>query len=403
MSYKEIFDFNPLSAIFLSGFATQLYVLICYNKQRSNNNKIPTELFRSSEKRIKRWNKLFIEFCMNHYEEHLLDHERDVLKTTTTHNGVLTNPFYVHASMLIQASRKVIAASKVAKVSDKPDKPTQNRISAWFTIIKKVMESSLGKAFDKNSAEVLLDMAHKRESEDEDTEEEEEEEDGNSSYPHFSPGALFIRTSCIVYMQKSKMDRKLFKQWETTNAIILSDVMLVLDFLKEAYPNKEEYNSDHNHGTPFPYIHRLPCKSLFQLWDSTDQITVPIPVGEFFKHVLNCIGGNAITYHQHQASNIYNPKSEEGIVTYEYYLQELFTLVKYDTAAVKNAEKQRKFQAMKKRKRGKTMRNSVEAIHMLTTPFDNEISLNFLFGIHNNLLNPFQTKYYVFHQSKVAC
>lgn len=125
---------------------------------------------------------------------------------------------------------------------------------------------------------------------------------------------------------------------------------------------------------------------------------------KFFKHVLNCIGGNAITYHQHhQASNSYNPKSEEGIVTYQYYRNELFTLVKNDTAAVTNAEKQRNFQARKKRERGKTMRNSVEAIHMLMTPFDNEISLNFLFGIHNNLLNSFQTKYCEFHQSKVAC
>ncbi len=93
MSNKEIFDFNPLAAIFLSGYATQLYILICYNKQLSNTVGIPTQLFNSSEKHIKRWNKLFLDFCMKQYESHILNHEKLLLLDTT----IPTNPFILHS------------------------------------------------------------------------------------------------------------------------------------------------------------------------------------------------------------------------------------------------------------------------------------------------------------------
>jgi hypothetical protein len=124
MTYKDIFDFNPLTAIFLSGYATHLYILMCFNQQNLSNIQVPTELLSCSKKRIKRWNLLFINFCMSQYQSYLLAHEKEVLQATSKSKGVdLTNPFYVHAQLLIKASQKMIAASSKSAPhnTDAPD------------------------------------------------------------------------------------------------------------------------------------------------------------------------------------------------------------------------------------------------------------------------------------------
>ena len=376
MTYKDIFDFNPLTAIFLSGYATHLYILMCFNQQNLTNIQVPTELLSCSKKRIKRWNLLFINFCMSQYQSYLLAHEKEVLQATSKSKGVdLTNPFYVHAQLLIKASQKMIAASSKSAPynTDGPDERILSLILRWLSTVKQVALSTLGTHFDKNSVDILLAIVDQRQNT------KDTIVPGSSSHPHFSPGALFIRTSFIVYLHKSTMDKNLFSQWEMLNAIQLCKVMTVHQFLKESHPKIDNGKLAYSTGLQFPYIHQLPRIALFESWNDFHQISRPIPLGELFKTILNCILGNAFTYHQHDAS--YTLKSEEVMVTFQNIVQNIFQMVEKETAQVKTNEKQRHFQA---NKQGKKRRLDQSLL------INNEVCMKFLFGTYNQLLNDSQ-------------
>lgn len=376
MTYKDIFDFNPLTAIFLSGYATHLYILMCFNQQNLNNIQVPTELLSCSKMRIKRWNLLFLNYCMSQYKSFLLAHEKEVLQATSKSTGVdLTNPFYVHAQLLIKASQKMIAASSKSAPhnSDAPNERILSYILRWLSTMKTVAHSSLGKQFDKNSVDILMAIVDQREHT------KEAIVPGRSSHPHFSPGALFIRTSFIVYMHKSTMDIDLFNQWEMLNAIQLCKVMRVSKFLEERHPQIEDGKLAYINGLQFPYIHQLPRIALFKSWTDSHQISHPIPLGELFKTILNCILGNARTYHEYDAS--YTLQSEEVLVTFQHLVQNIFGMIKKETAQVKTNEKQRRFQANKE---GKKRRLDQSLL------INNEVCMKFLFGTYNQLLNDSQ-------------
>jgi hypothetical protein len=370
MTRKDIFDFNPITAIFLSGYATHLYTLICYQQQKNKKILIEAGLLISSKKRISRWNVIFLHFCMHHYQSYLLDHEKEVLHQTgtpppTTSNS--KNPFYIHVQLLIKASQILTHVSSLSANSPQaPNKRTKSLISVWFTIVKKVTTSFLGARFPEESKEILITILEKR------NKTTDTNIYGKTSYPHFSPGALFTRCSFIVYMQKSTMDESLFNHWEVLNAALLSRVMSVTQFLNDPHPKMGERHLNGN--TPsFPYIHNLPRSALFAQWDDFAETSSPIPIGKFFTTMLQCIHGYACTYHNEHLSSV-TENSEVMIGSFQELLREIFPLLQIEISKVKNNEKQRNFQS---KKRGeKRPRDRTES-------FSGELSMNFLFGINN--------------------
>jgi hypothetical protein len=376
MSWKNIFEFNPMTAIYLTGYATHLYLLICYNQQKLNNIAISPELLDFSSKRIKRWNTIFLTFCMSHYEIHLLDHEKEVLeKSQPKESGDVIDPFLVHSNLIISASQTMVnaLAGRVLTDSIFLDVITQRKISSWFSIIEQVVinESSVNKYFNQESIDKLKGFIYQIEQRNDPT-----THSMASTFPHFSPGALFIRTSFIVHTQKLKMDKNLFARWELFNAKTISNCISVDKFLAKKHTSKNDLE--------FPYIHQLPRASLRYLWDGFDEVQVPVPVGDLFHEISSCIFHYGIQYQKSQTNNNAMMDSYDFIADYQHLKEALFELIKKEAKSVKNNEKQKKFQMKKNGEKRKRSCNGYDS--MVTSLFNNDTMLFFLFGLTNQII-----------------
>ena len=376
MSWKNLFDFNPMTAIYLTGYATHLYVLTCYKQQKLNNIDISPDLLDFNSKRIKRWNTIFLTFCMSHYENYLLDYEKEVLqKNVHEESGDVIDPFIVHSKLIISASQTMVDAlgGRVLRDSITLDEITKKKISSWFCIIEQAVinESSLNKHFNQESIDKLQGFISQMKQRNEHTIHSE-----SSLFPHFSPGSLFIRTSFIVHTQKLKMDKNLFAQWELFNAKTISNYISIDKFLAKKHGSKTDVE--------FPYIHQLPCASLRHLWDSFDEVQVSIPVGDLFHEILSCIAHYAIRYQNFHPDNNAMMDSNDFIADYQHLKEAMYELMKKEEKSVKNNEKQKKFQMKINGEKRKRTMNGYDS--MVASLFNNDTMLFFMFGFTNQII-----------------
>ena len=96
----NIFMFNPLTAFFLSGLATELFILICDSNPLNKEETVQLD----TSKRINRWQEWFTKFCIPMFDEHKEDYEQSQF----TDGSYNLNPFEVHSSMLISASEMIL-------------------------------------------------------------------------------------------------------------------------------------------------------------------------------------------------------------------------------------------------------------------------------------------------------
>ena len=69
---ENIFILNPLTALFLSGVGTQLFVLVCDNDQRTKQQRRGPHLKKQSDKQMDRWQICFTNICRELFDIHYL-------------------------------------------------------------------------------------------------------------------------------------------------------------------------------------------------------------------------------------------------------------------------------------------------------------------------------------------
>ena len=93
------FHVQPTHGIFLSGLATELFILICDSNSLNKTHSEETVKLDTS-KRINRWQEWFTNFCIPMFDKHKEEYEQSQF----TDGSYNLNPFEVDSSMLISAS-----------------------------------------------------------------------------------------------------------------------------------------------------------------------------------------------------------------------------------------------------------------------------------------------------------
>jgi hypothetical protein len=66
---SNLFILNPLTAIFLSGVATQITFILFFNNVHTVIKK-STLIYSNSDRRIKLWQQMFNDYCCKYYEKY---------------------------------------------------------------------------------------------------------------------------------------------------------------------------------------------------------------------------------------------------------------------------------------------------------------------------------------------
>jgi hypothetical protein len=331
---ENLFMFNPLTALLLAGVATQLFVLVTDNK---NNLQLDSLIKLDSVKRMHRWQMLFTKVCRDVFHRHSLPDE-----ATPLQGGLNLNPFEVHISILITHSRAIIFFANRTNLG----RNTRLNIKKWFELMESLETSRLGLNFG-NKLTTLTTMSRDYRTGMSTTTTLQKE------YPHFSPGALFIRCAYVMHLHKHQFNQNQMDMWETCNAMFLSGFLCLSDYLNDD-PNAD---SSADHFAPyFPYIHHLPCKQLYQVWNSSAQVSARVPVDHLFYQIVMCIYGNAISFNTSMSNLhhdlLHHENDHEQILVFRRILIGTCDAIDMEIDMIKNCEKQRRHQMKKRAERG---------------------------------------------------
>lgn len=334
---EKLFIFNPLTALLLAGVATQLFVLVTDNDNKNNLQLDDSLIKLDSVKRMHRWQMLFTKVCRDVFHDHSLPDE-----ATPLQGGLNLNPFEVHISILIAHSRAIIFFARRTNLG----RNTCQNINKWFELMESLETSRLGLNFG-NKLTTLTTMSR-------------DYRTGMSTsttlqkeYPHFSPGALFIRCAYVMHLHKHQFNQNQMDMWETCNAMFLSGFLCLSDYLNDD-PNAD---SSADHFAPyFPYIHHLPCKQLYKVWNSSAQVSARVPVDHLFYQIVMCIYGNAISFNTSMSNLhhdlLHHENDHEQILVFRRILIGTCDAIDMEIDMIKNCEKQRRHQMKKRAERG---------------------------------------------------
>ena len=341
-----IFMFNPLTAFFLSGVATQLFILICDCNPSSKRHRGETVIL-DSAKRIDRWQERFTNFCIEIYDEYKEDYEQSQF----TDGSSDLNPFEVHSSMLIGATEMILHYTSRYQLSSK----TLDNVSGWFALISSLKGTRLGNHFGIRNLGRLLHLC---------SDYARRTSPSHSlsilDHPHFSPGALFIRTMFVVHIHKDRFSQDRMILWEDCNSFFLSKYLHLKDYF--THTEGEDVTRMNNFSPMFPYIHHLPSKNLYEKWTLFDQVSCPVPIHDIFYQITVHIHGMAITFNSFNTTTNSLSYRESGnqakdrdhLIAFESILARAQGIFDNELDKIINCEKQRQFQIKKRQKENRT-------------------------------------------------
>jgi hypothetical protein len=334
---ENIFILNPLTALFLSGVGTQLFVLlVCDNDQRTKEQRRGTHLKKQSDKRMDRWQICFTNICRELFDIHYFEDEK-----TQFQGNLILDPFEVHLTLLTKHSEAILYFAERNNLG----KSTLKNVKKWFELmVSSLDKSSLGNKFDASKLRALIDMSKTHLALPTSTSPTHHTILAKE-YPHFSPGALYIRSAYVLHIHKHKFHHTLMYSWENCSAKIMSKFLKFSDYLNESADD-----DDMDHSLPyFPYIYHLPCKKLDQIWNLSDQISKPVPFDHIFEQINMCIYGKATTFHtSNPLHSRYNEHAEDQISSLQRILMEASEAINMEMKLVRNCEKQKRHQNKKK-------------------------------------------------------
>ena len=332
---SNLFILNPLTAIFLSGVATQITFILFFNNNHTVIKK-STLIYSNSDRRIKQWQQMFNDYCCKYYEQYSETYEKEEFHSTTE-----LNPFVVHSNLLIRYSTIMLEFLRFEKIGN----ITKDNIKKWFLLIGHIKDSKLWlKHMSKTNATKLLDLENEHAS----TSFEGTGCDIVKEFIGFNPVALFMRSSFIVNIHQSSFSFKLFNFWEKCNTLFFSKHFCIQEYVKEMSRDEKPL-----HFSPeFPLINHLPCKGIYEMWNLSAQKTSPIPVYKIHQYILEIIFGNMMTSHYHQRNQFNLPSENEtaNVTIFQKFHSQIKLSMGENLKNIQNNEKQRRFQLKKNQK-----------------------------------------------------
>ena len=327
----SISHLNPLTAIFLSGVATQLiFILFINNVQKDHKKK--DFLHISTYKRMQCWYQVFNEFCIDYYKKYSETYEKEEFESLRE-----LNPFLTQTNLMIKYSTILLNYIKDKKIGNNAFK----KVKEWFLLLSNLKESYLCQdtTFLANVNKIInlkdaFDCLEKK---------------GhgcdrcNDFLTEFSPLALFIRSAFIVNIHQTKMTTNLFSLWEKSNVRFLSKYLCIDKYVQE-FSREEKCNY---FSIDFPIIHHLPCMDIYKMWDATAQKSSPIPIELIYTFILDLINGRMLTFHYHQRNQFSKQEINDMQIFSNFYSKAKLSITT-EVVTVKKREKQALFQQRKK-------------------------------------------------------
>lgn len=315
-STKHILEQDPLSLLFLSGFATEFFISLCY-KDLSKKCDI------KSYKRMEKWQICFYQICKDLFNNHTFEDEREEIENMKNNNSL--NPYSVHCKLLICYSSNLISSrGDLGPI-------TGGQVNKWFDIINNVKETVLWRLFPREDQTKLNTILYQY-------------YNGNQSgnkgrakeYAHFSPMLLFVRSMYLIIIHQTppcdKNDGNDFTDWAKYNALVIAK------FIKNEWLNAKISNGQ---ILNFPYIHFLNVKELFNVWENNNHSNTCVPVDKIFMQIVNQI---------HIKTMLYDKTMSIFVNQFRDIIIEVRAAMKNLKKNMLNCEKQSKFQAKKKQK-----------------------------------------------------
>ena len=336
---ENIFYFNPLTALFLAGVGTQLFVLVCDNVLRTKQMKKGTLLKLDSDKRMDRWQMCFSHLCRNVFDNHSLEDEN------TQFDGNLNkNPFVVHLTLLTKHSEAILYFVRRNNLG----KNTLKNVSSWFDLMVSLENSRLGRHFG-NSFQTLIGISKTYLQSAPSQTSSTNHRTWRKEYPHFSPGALYIRSAYVLHIHKHQFCPHLMVLWESGSANFLSHFLQLPDYFIAHDCSMDRFSPY------FPYLHHLPCKLLYNVWNLSAQVSERVPFHNIFNQIIMSIYGNAITFNTSNSLGLHHCENDhEQVLLFQIILREACTVIDMEMQSVLNCEKQRRHRI---KKRGNGLEN----------------------------------------------
>ncbi len=330
MTSNTIFLLNPLTVYFLSGFALVLFVFSCEQDHKESDQRSKNKTY-DSNIRMTKWVGAFKNYCVDLFESHSEEYERMVLQQN------IDSPHQLHSKLLIQATQKMLQAVMDGQVMDKS---TFSKIQSWLELMKSIQGTSLRKIFEGENQESLNKLFQRLRKKCEQGV-NNPENSNSKKYCHFSPDALFMRLSFIVFIHSNMFSSSTkYKMWELQNSNFMSNRLCISEY--QQVGNK----SDIVHFAPsFPYIHHLPCCAFYKLWTGQDQLTRAVPVYDIFNSIVECFGGRMTMYEQMNQSDCDN----ESYHAFLHVMESSKQLMNAEKKKVINCEKQKRGHTRKRK------------------------------------------------------
>lgn len=362
----NLFFLNPLTAIFLSGVATQITFIAYFNNSHLAGKS--NVLLANSHRRIKIWQQLFQAYCNEYYTEYSETYEKEQF-----HSKINYHPFLAHTNLLIKYSMIILELCQVQKIGYS----TKMKIQKWFILIRVIINSQIWIHLIPNqNIKRLSSLVEKYDNmKDEDT-----GCDTKKDFIEFNPVALFIRSAFIVNIHKTLFCTTTFNSWEHCNCCLLSKYINIQDYLKDfSLENKPIYFS-----SEFPIINHLPCMEIYKMWDVSSQKSLSIPFNKIYTFILQLISGKMMTLHYHQRNQFNLPSKIEkaNIVNFNKFCIMANLSMKKKFYNVLNNEKQKKHQMLKKQKLYENI------FHHNEYNFDGKNLFSFIFetNVHSSII-----------------
>jgi hypothetical protein len=323
-SKKQILEQNPLSLLFLSGFATEFFISLCYKDLNTECIDCYAEK-KKSYKRMEKWQICFYQICKDLFNNNSFEDERKVIENMENNPSLF--PYSLHSKLLVCYSYSLSSISDLG-----PN--TRDKVNKWFDIIRNIRETSLWKLFfpreDKQELnQILLDYQKKNHSENIGSAKE---------YAHFSPMLLYVRSMYLIIIhQRPPCDKNDyswndFTDWSKYNALVIAD-LIEKDLLHTEITNGQI--------SKFPYIHFLDVNKLFNIWEKNYHSSICVPVDKIFMQIVNQI--YIKTIHYDRTMNIFVHNFRDTVIELGVTMMKL-------RKNMLNCEKQSKFQTKKRNK-----------------------------------------------------
>ena len=328
-SNDKILSLNPLSLIFLSGLAMQLFIASCCNDSETGYTNSHV-LKKNTNMRMNRWQTCFYAFCKSIFQGYSYEIETSIFESLDK-----LNPYHAHSILLVNYSTAILNFVTNNNIG----RNSAAKVNQWFQLIINLKDSSLWGKFPQTNTGQLLNLIGTH------SKFKNNYTNDGVEFAHFSPNTLYIRSMSIVIIHQTQYDSpKTFTEWTRFNALHLTDLLQIDKYSSQF----EKIIIDSKCIDKFPYIHYLDCKALYNSWNREAQKSSAVPVVKIFGQILLQIHSRMELFHDYQRERRMSVDQEEEFIcdevncdVFENCITEITKIItKEEEEHTRNCEKQ---------------------------------------------------------------